>query len=72
MGLFRDNVAIVQIGHNVFKNPNWQEAKWVGYLQFTVDKSVAEDLKLGLPWTNPASGQSGTWTQGFQITSPAL
>ena len=49
MGLFRDNVAIVQIGHNVFKNPNWLEAKRVSYLQFTVDKSVAEDLKLGLP-----------------------
>ena len=49
MGHFRDNVAIVQIGHNVFKNPNWQEAKQVGYLQFTVDRSVAEDLNLGLP-----------------------
>ena len=22
--------------------------------------SGAEDLNLGLPWTNPASGQSGT------------
>ena len=26
-------------------------------------KSVAEDLNSGLPWTNPAAGQSGTWTR---------
>ena len=28
---------------------------------------MAEDLNSGLPWTNPASGQSGTWTQGLRI-----
>ena len=32
--------------------------------------SVAEYLKLGQPRTNPASGQSGTQTQGRQIQSP--
>ena len=35
-------------------------------------KSVAEDLNLGPLWTNPASGQSRTWTQDLQIASPAL
>ena len=34
--------------------------------------SVAKDLNSGLPRTSPASGQGGTWTQGLQITSPAL
>ena len=29
-------------------------------------------LNLGLPKTNPASGQSGTWTRGLRIASPAL
>ena len=27
--------------------------------------SVVEDLNLGLPRTNPASGQGATWTQGL-------
>ena len=26
MGLFRDNETILQIQHNMFKNPNWKEA----------------------------------------------
>ena len=29
--------------------------------------SMAEDLNWGLPRTNSASGQSGTWTRGFRI-----
>ena len=29
-------------------------------------------LNSGLPWTNPASSQSKTWTQGLRIASPAL
>ena len=37
--------------------------------QFT---SVAEDLSSELPRTNPASGQSGTWTRGLRIASPTL
>ena len=40
----------------------------VGYLQVW----PAKDLNSGLPWTNPASGQSGTLTRGFRIASPAL
>ena len=48
--------------HNIFKNPTQLVGdKPVGY--FT---SVAEDLNSGLPWTNPASGQSGTWTRGWK------
>ena len=34
--------------------------------------SAAEELNQGLPRTNPASGQSGTWTRDLQISSPAL
>ena len=34
-------------------------------------KSVVEDLNSGLPWTNPASGQGGTWTRRLRIESPA-
>ena len=33
---------------------------------------MAEDLNSGLPWTNPASSQSKTWTQGLRIASSAL
>ena len=33
--------------------------------------SAAEELNQGLPETNPASGQSGTWTQDLHISSPA-
>ena len=32
--------------------------------------SAAEELNKGLSGTNPASGQSGTWTQDLQISSP--
>jgi len=38
------------------KNPDWQEADQL------VCTSTAEGLNLGLPCSNPASGQSGTWT----------
>ena len=34
--------------------------------------SAAEELNKGLPRTNSASGQSGTWTRDLQISSPAL
>ena len=54
----------IQIQGNRIKNPNWLEAtSW----QFT---SMAEDLILGQPRTNPASGQSGTQTQEHLIASP--
>ena len=42
--------------------------KPVGYLQ----GSMAEDLNSGLPRTNPASGQSGTWTRNILTASLAL
>ena len=32
--------------------------------QFT---SMAEDLNSELPWTNPAGGQSGTWTGASEL-----
>ena len=31
-----------------------------------------KDLNTRLPRTNPVSGQGGTWTRVFQITSPVL
>ena len=57
---------IIQTELNEVKNPNWREAT---RCLFTI---MAEDLNSGLPWTNPASGQSGTWTRGLHIASPAL
>ena len=33
--------------------------------------STAEELNQGLPRTNRASGQSGTWTRDLRISSPA-
>ena len=47
------------------KHPNWQEAN-----QLAIYKRSRE-LSQGLPGTNPASGQSGTWTRDLQISSPA-
>jgi len=32
--------------------------------------STTKELNQGLPETNPASGQSGTWTQDIQISNP--
>ena len=51
----RDNEAIIQLGHNMVKIPNWckRQSSWL----FT---RVAVDLNSGLPRTNPASGQDGT------------
>ena len=49
----------MQIEHNRNKKKNLEEAtSWL----FT---SVAWDLNLGQPRTNPASGQSGTRTSGL-------
>ena len=57
---------IVQIKLNRVKIPTGgRQTSWL----FT---SVVEDLNSGLPWTNPASGQSATWTRGLRIASPAL
>ena len=52
---------------NRVKNPNWVEAN-----QLAIYKPVAEDLNSGLPWTNPASSQKGTWTRGLRFASPVL
>ena len=45
------------------KNPNWSDAnqlaKW------------GRGLDSGLPKTNPANGQTGNWTRGLRISSPA-
>ena len=54
-----------QIKHNIFKNPNWQEADKLAI--YNVWKKMSSEL----PKTNPASCQSGTWTRGLRITSPA-
>ena len=57
-------IQIIKMQHNRIKNPKCQEAtSWL----FT---SVAEDLNSVRPRTNPASGQSGTRTQGRRIASP--
>ena len=55
--------SIIQLELNRVKNPNWPEANQL---------AIYEDLNSGLPWTNPVSGQGVTWSQGFQIVSPAL
>ena len=56
----------IQIELKRVKNPNWPEANQLAIT------SMAEDLNLGLPRTNPAGGQGGTWTQGLQIASLVL
>ena len=48
---------IIQMEHNEVTNPNWKEAN---------------QLAIGQARTNKKSGQGGTWTQGFRITSPLL
>ena len=51
---------MIQVGHNIIKNPNWKEAAiWL--------LSVAEDLNSGRK--NPASGLSGTQTRDCRIAS---
>ena len=47
-------------------HPN-RKSEPVGY-----STSVVGDLKSGLPRTNQASGQGGTWNRGFWINNPAL
>ena len=55
---------IIQIRHNMIKNPNWQEATiWL----FT---SVAEDLNSGRPITNPENGGSRTRIRDRRMSSP--
>ena len=57
---------IIEIKLTRVKNPTGRrQTSWL----FT---SVVEDLNSGLPRTNPAGGQCGTWTWGLRIASPAL
>ena len=67
MGFFRDNETNNWNGTDHAYKSQLLGGESIGY--FT---SVAEDLNPGLPRTNPASGQGGTWTRGLRITSPAL
>ena len=67
MGLFRDNETNNLYGTEHGYKSQLARGKSVGY--FT---SMADDLNSGLPWTNPARGQGGTWTRGLRIASPAL
>ena len=57
---------IIQIELNRVKNPNWPEANELAIYEH------GRGLNSGLLWTNPASGQGGTWTLGLRIASPAL
>ena len=52
MGLFRDNETVIQIEHNMFKNPNWQQANQLAFY------SVAEDLNSAKTSTNQSSQRS--------------
>ena len=56
----------IQIEPNRIINPNWQEAtSWLF-------SSVAKDLKLGRPRSNPVSGQSRIRTREGRIASPTV
>ena len=48
------------------------ESQLVGDKQDGYSTSVVVNLNSELPRTNPTTGQGETWTQAFQITSPAL
>ena len=57
---------IIQIEHNIVKNPNWPEANQLAIYKrgrgFELGTTVKQ-LQL--------SGQSGTWTRDLRISSPA-
>ena len=58
---------IIQIKHNRIKNSNWKEAT------SSLFTSVADDLNLGGPRKNPASGHNGTHrTQDRRIARSAV
>ena len=62
---WNNSETIMQIEHHRLriKDPNWLEAT------SGLFTSVAEDLNLGQPKTNPASGESRTRTRDRQIMS---
>ena len=56
---------IIQIEHNIVKNPNWPEAN-----QLAIYKR-GRGFELGATnKSNPGSGQSGTQTRDRRIASP--
>ena len=55
MGLFRDNETVIQIEHNMFKNPNWQQANQLAFY------SLAEDLNSAKTSKNQSSQRSTAW-----------
>ena len=55
---------IIQIGLKSGKNPN--------QLAIIVQAWPTIILISRLQWTNSGSGQSGTWSLGLRIASPAL
>ena len=65
MELFRDNETNNSNGTQQRSESSLVGGKPIGY--FT---SLAEDLNLGLPRTNPASGQYRTGTWDLWIKSP--
>ena len=60
---------IIQIGLKSGKNPNRLEAN---QLAIIVQAWPTIILISRLQWTNSGSGQSGTWSLGLRIASPAL
>jgi len=58
MGPTKQLKQIIQIEHNIIKNPNWPEAN-----QLAIYKSGQRIWSRGHCETNPASGKSRTWTQ---------
>ena len=63
MGLFRDNETVIQIEHNKFKNPNWQQANQLAFY------SVAEDLNSAKTSKNQ-SLQSSQCSNRFAMLYP--
>ena len=59
MGLFRDNET-----NNLYGTEHGYKSQLLDVESVVYFTSVAEDLNPGLPWTNPANGQGGTWTRG--------
>ena len=60
---------VIKMEHNKVKNPKMVGGEPVGFLTAC---SMVADLNSGLPWTNPASDQDGTWIWGLRISNPVL
>ena len=65
VGLSKWLKQIIKIKHNRLRiQTGRRQTSWLF-------KSMVEDLNSELLWTNPASGQGGTWTRRLRIESPA-